>query len=98
MVRMVDTADDSLAAIRARSKLGMAIAAMIRMIATTIRSSISEKPFCFFISILISVIHAVNLFGLAEGWMFALASQQTKVIAGRLIRWALGCSWSSHSG
>jgi hypothetical protein len=36
-------ADDSLAEIRARSKFGMAIAAMIRMIAT----SISEKPFCF---------------------------------------------------
>src|SRR5215469_11721002 len=50
MVRMLDTADDSLAAIRARSKFGIAIAAMIRMIATTISSSISEKPFCFRIS------------------------------------------------
>jgi hypothetical protein len=29
---------------RERSKFGMAIAAMIRMIATTISSSISEKP------------------------------------------------------
>jgi hypothetical protein len=26
--------------------LGMAIAAIIKMIATTIKSSISEKPFC----------------------------------------------------
>src|SRR6266849_10325856 len=50
MVRTEATADDSLAAIRARSKFGMAIAAMIRMIATTISNSISEKPFCFRIS------------------------------------------------
>src|SRR5512138_3136869 len=46
MLRIEPTADDSLAAIRERSKFGMAIAAMIRMIATTISSSISEKPFC----------------------------------------------------
>src|ERR1700686_4889816 len=46
MLRMEPTADDSLAAMRARSKFGIAIAAMIRMIATTISSSISEKPFC----------------------------------------------------
>src|ERR1700730_12257147 len=46
MVRMEPTADDSLAAMRARSKFGIAIAAMIRMIATTISSSLSEKPFC----------------------------------------------------
>src|SRR6266705_6250082 len=50
MVRIELTADDSLAAIRARSRFGMAIAAMIRMIATTINNSISEKPFCFRIS------------------------------------------------
>ena len=46
MLRSEPTADASLADIRARSKFGMAIAAMIRMIATTISSSISEKPFC----------------------------------------------------
>src|SRR5450631_3213743 len=46
MVRIDPTADDSLAAMRARSKFGMAIAAMIRMMATTISNSISEKPFC----------------------------------------------------
>ena len=46
-VRTDATADDSLAAILARSRFGIAIAAMIRMIATTICSSISEKPFCF---------------------------------------------------
>src|SRR4029077_11247667 len=48
MVRTEPTADDSLAAIFERSKFGMAIAAMIRMIATTISNSIREKPFCFF--------------------------------------------------
>src|SRR2546425_8953732 len=41
------TAEASFAAIFERSKLGIAIAAMIKMIATTIRSSISENPFCF---------------------------------------------------
>jgi hypothetical protein len=51
MVRIEATADDSFAAMRARSKLGMAMAAMIRMIATTISNSISEKPFCLRISI-----------------------------------------------
>src|ERR1700677_1924565 len=48
MERSEAAADESLAAIRARIKLGIAIAAMIRMIATTISSSISEKPFCCF--------------------------------------------------
>src|SRR5215472_12836307 len=33
---------------RERSKFGIAIAAMIKMIATTISNSIREKPFCFF--------------------------------------------------
>src|SRR5207245_775374 len=49
MVRTEPTADDSLAAIFERSKFGMAIAAMIRIIATTISNSIGEKPFCFVI-------------------------------------------------
>jgi hypothetical protein len=48
MVRSEPTADASLAAMRERSKFGMAIAAMIRMIATTMSSSMSEKPFWFF--------------------------------------------------
>src|SRR5215831_10744507 len=47
MVRTEPTADASLADIRARIRFGMAIAAMIRMMATTISSSISEKPFCW---------------------------------------------------
>ena len=51
MVRSELTAEDSLAAMRARSRFGIAMAAIIRMIATTIRSSINEKPFCFFKSL-----------------------------------------------
>src|SRR5271155_5656147 len=47
MVRNEPTAEDSLAAMRARNRFGMAMEAMIRMIATTISNSISEKPFCF---------------------------------------------------
>jgi hypothetical protein len=43
--RMLAAAEDSSAEIFARSKLGIAIAAMINIIATTISSSISEKPF-----------------------------------------------------
>jgi hypothetical protein len=43
-VRSDPTAEAWLAAIRERSKFGIAIAAMIRMIATTINNSISEKP------------------------------------------------------
>src|SRR2546430_1725930 len=50
MVRIALTADDSFAAIRARSRFGMAIAAIIRIIATTISNSISENPFSFCIS------------------------------------------------
>src|SRR5260370_36137324 len=46
MVRMVLAAADSLASSLDRSKLGTAMAAMIRMMATTISSSINEKPFC----------------------------------------------------
>src|SRR5713101_4365511 len=39
-------ADASLACMRARNRLGIAIAAIMRIIATTINNSISEKPFC----------------------------------------------------
>src|SRR5258708_20672916 len=46
MLRTEPTAEDSLALILARSRFGIAIAAMIRMIGTTISNSISEKPFC----------------------------------------------------
>src|ERR1700680_4351130 len=75
MVRSPAAADESLAAILARIKFGIAIAAMIRMIATTISSSISEKPFCLRISIfpryfwlnLVMLAHApVTIFALAS--------------------------------
>jgi hypothetical protein len=47
MVRTELAAEASLADILACTKFGMAMAAMIRIIATTISSSIREKPFCF---------------------------------------------------
>src|SRR2546430_39188 len=49
MVRKDSTADASFAAIFDLIKFGIAIAAMIRMIATTMRSSINEKPLCLVI-------------------------------------------------
>src|SRR5947209_15169234 len=51
MVRVVLAAAALLAEMRDRIRFGMAMAAMIRMIATTISSSISEKPFCLRIEI-----------------------------------------------
>src|SRR5271155_3034079 len=55
-VRSEPTADDSFAASFDFNRFGIAIAAMIKMIATTISNSISEKPFCFFMrSILLEV-------------------------------------------
>jgi hypothetical protein len=48
LIVLIDmTAEDSFAAIRARIKLGMAMAAIIRIMATTISNSMSEKPLCF---------------------------------------------------
>ncbi len=48
MVRREPTAEASFAAIRDRRRFGIAMAAMIKMIATTINSSINENPFwCF---------------------------------------------------
>src|SRR5579864_4621575 len=47
MVRVEPTAEAWLAAIRERIRFGIAMAAMIRMIATTISNSINEKPFSF---------------------------------------------------
>src|SRR5438445_4092804 len=46
IVRTELTAEASFAAIRDRRRFGMAMAAMIKMIATTIRSSMRENPFC----------------------------------------------------
>src|SRR5450631_2273030 len=60
ILRTLAAADDSLAAILARSRFGIAIAAINRMIATTISSSINENPFCFRISAFQSVAIAKN--------------------------------------
>jgi hypothetical protein len=50
------TADASLADSRACRRLGIAMAAMIKIIATTINSSISENPFVPFISISVALV------------------------------------------
>src|SRR5260370_26450354 len=50
IMRSEATAEASLARRRERRKLGIAIAEIIKMIDTTISSSIKEKPFCFRIS------------------------------------------------
>jgi hypothetical protein len=47
MVRIDSAADDSLAEIRARSKFGTAMAAITRIMATTMSSSMRENPLCF---------------------------------------------------
>ena len=48
MLRSVEIAEVSFALRRALKRFGMAIAAIIAMIATTIMSSIRVKPLCFF--------------------------------------------------
>jgi hypothetical protein len=89
MVRIELTADDSLAAIRARSKLGMAMAAMIKMIATTISNSISEKPFCFRISFFLLVLRVQTQGEPSPGgrpiWVVRLASRIRLPSASRLL-------------
>src|ERR1044072_2294761 len=63
MTRMLEMADASLAARRRERRLGMAMAAMMPMIATTISSSISEKPFWpFFVCICFTVLLRRKLF------------------------------------
>ena len=44
--RIEATADDSFAEMRERRKFGIAMAAMMRMMATTINNSMSENPPC----------------------------------------------------
>ena len=48
-------AEESFAAIRARIRFGIAMAAITNMIATTINNSMSEKPFCFCMSLVLPV-------------------------------------------
>jgi hypothetical protein len=54
MERLEPTAEASFAAMRARSKFGIAMAAMIKIIATTIKSSIKENPFCLLVNLLLN--------------------------------------------
>src|ERR1700678_678736 len=93
MERTDAAAEESLAAILARIKLGIAIAAMIRMIATTISSSISEKPFCFRISIFPSYVSILKLFWsrmTQSGLMLAFAGPNLLVTLVRVPLWAKG--------
>src|SRR5574340_407391 len=78
MERSEPTAELSFAAMRERSRFGMAIAAMIRMIATTISNSISEKPFCFFMYFPLSLVTWVFL----NFWITVLPTQSH-----------FGCQW-----
>ena len=65
-VRMSPMVADSLAETRALSKLGIAMAAMMPMIATTISSSIRVKPFCLFIEFNLSFRQGTTLATLAK--------------------------------
>jgi hypothetical protein len=47
IARMDEIAEASFALIRERMRFGMATAAMIKIMATTISNSMSENPFCF---------------------------------------------------
>src|ERR1700732_4685659 len=84
MVRSEAPAEESLAAIRARIRFGIAIAAMIRMMATTISSSISEKPFCFRISFFPSYLSSLDVWVTddAVGMIIALAGPKQIVTLG----------------
>src|SRR5262245_45046398 len=66
-VRRSPMVADSLADTRARSKLGIAIAAIMPMIATTIKSSMSVNPFCLFINTAPFTTLAVAVEALARG-------------------------------
>src|SRR6185295_492820 len=79
MVRSDDWADPSFAARREARRLGTAMAASIPMIATTMRSSISEKPSCclFFIYLLQKSISCLHIGSLttAERDFFRISKQ-----------------------
>src|SRR5690242_12638893 len=62
MVRSEATHEASLAAMRDLKRFGMAMAAMIKMMATTISNSISEKPFSFLISVSLVQLECRNAF------------------------------------
>src|SRR6266516_7033660 len=61
----------SLAAILAVRRLGTAIAAMMAIIATTIKSSTNEKPFSFFIIFVLSLLKSQLKVLCKAGWIIA---------------------------
>src|ERR1700720_526219 len=73
MVRTDPTAEDSFAAMRERMRFGIAMAAMIKMIATTISNSIREKPFCFFMKSPWIVFDASGHIGPMQGGYHSMA-------------------------
>src|ERR1700722_17879590 len=81
IVRKEPTADDSLAAMRARSKFGMAIAAMIKMIATTINNSINEKPFCLLMIFIVSPLKFGRRHSALLEWRVRRRSGRTQIHA-----------------
>src|SRR5262249_4541737 len=97
MVRMVLAADDSLAAMRARSRFGIAIAAMIKMIATTISNSISDKPFCFRILFFPqSLVNGQKSFFITTDPLkiIAILRPQRQVTIVRVLMWAKACPFN----
>src|SRR5436189_2547066 len=68
-LRMSPFVAASFAETRARRSDGIAIAAMMPMIATTISSSIRVKPFWFFFMVLQLFLSWFVLFGLHDEWI-----------------------------
>src|SRR5882724_3462901 len=62
MVRSEDCAEPSFAARREARRLGIAMAAIMPMIATTMSSSISEKPFWFLFIIFRLLLEEISWF------------------------------------
>jgi hypothetical protein len=73
MVRTVTAAAASLAAMREFRRLGMAIAAMIRMMATTTNNSIRENPrWAEELSFLVGFVFSVNMIATIVLWKRAI--------------------------
>jgi hypothetical protein len=79
------TADDSLAAILARKKFGIAIPAMINRTATTSSSSINEKPFCLPIAFSPAIVTQVACNPTCPKMTFGVPSEADEPHLGRSI-------------
>src|SRR5262249_1793119 len=80
-------ADPSFAERRARKRLGIAIAAKMRIIATTISKLINEKPFFFFFSFFIILSPFLGVWNLATErpyWIGALVESAAPVRLNRM--------------